>query len=42
MAAVESDLKAPFTLATTLKCEEGRYFFPLIAPLYPLSLPNKC
>ena len=27
--------KAPFSLATTLRCRGGHYFFPWIAPLYP-------
>ena len=32
---VEDDPKAPFSIATTLKCKRGRYSFPWIAPLYP-------
>ena len=32
---VESDSKAPFSIATTPRCREGRYFIPWIAPLYP-------
>ena len=32
---VEDDLKDPFSIATTLRCREGRYSFPWIAPLYP-------
>ena len=36
---VESDLKAPFPIATTPMCRGGRYSFPWIAPLYPWSLP---
>ena len=32
---VEGDQKAPFSIATTLKCRGGRYSFPWIAPLYP-------
>ena len=32
---VEGDLKAPFSIATTLSCWKGRYCFPWIAPLYP-------
>ena len=32
---IKSDLKAPFSIATTWKCREGRYSFPWIAPLYP-------
>ena len=31
---VESDPKASFSIATTLRCREGHYFFPWIAPLY--------
>ena len=30
---VESDPKAPFSVATTQKSREGRYFFPWIVPL---------
>ena len=36
---VEGDLKAPFSKATTPRCWNGRYSFPLITPLYPWSLP---
>ena len=36
---VEGDLKAPFSVATTSRCWEGRYSFPWIAPLYPWSIP---
>ena len=36
---VEDDQKAPFSIATTLRCEEGRYSFPWIAPLYPWYVP---
>ena len=32
---VEGDPKAPFSIATTPRCREGRYSFPWIAPLYP-------
>ena len=32
---VEGDQKAPFSIATTLRCREGRYSFPWITPLYP-------
>ena len=32
---VEGDPKAPFSIATTPRCREGRYSFPRIAPLYP-------
>ena len=31
---VEGDPKAPFSIATTPRCREGRYSFPWIAPLY--------
>ena len=37
---VEGDLKAPFSIAPTLRYREGRYFIPWITPLYPWSLPN--
>ena len=36
---VEGDLKAPFSIATTLGCREGRYSIHWIAPLYPWSVP---
>ena len=36
---VEGDRKAPFLTATKLRCRGGRYSIPLIAPLYPWSLP---
>ena len=32
---VEGDPKAPFSIATTPRCREGRYSIPWIAPLYP-------
>ena len=32
---VAGDLKALFSIATTLRCREGRYSIPWIAPLYP-------
>ena len=32
---VESDPKAPFSIATTPRCRGGRYSIPWIAPLYP-------
>ena len=32
---VKGDQKAPFSLATTPRCQEGCYSFPWIAPLYP-------
>ena len=36
---VEGDPKASFSIATTLRCKEGRYPIPLIAPLYLWFLP---
>ena len=36
---VEGDSKAPFSIATTPRCREGRYSFPKIAPFYPLYVP---
>ena len=36
---VESELKATFSIATTLKYKGGRYSIPWIAPLYPWSSP---
>ena len=36
---VEGDTKAPFSIAITPRLRGGRYSFPWIAPLYPLSLP---
>ena len=35
VTVVKSDPKAPFSVATTLRCRRGRYSFPLIALLYP-------
>ena len=32
---VEGNQKAPFSVATTLRCRGGHYSFPWIAPLYP-------
>ena len=32
---VTGDRKAPFSIATTLRCRLGCYSFPWIAPLYP-------
>ena len=34
VTVVEGDQKAPFSIATTLMCREGRYSFPWIALLY--------
>ena len=31
---IEGDLKAPFSIATTLRCRRGHYSIPRIAPLY--------
>ena len=31
----KGDPKAPFSIATTLRCRGGRYSIPWIAPLYP-------
>ena len=36
---VEGDQKAPFSIATTPRCREGRYSFPWITPLYPWYVP---
>ena len=36
---VVGDPKAPFSIAPTLKCRGGCNSIPLIAPLYPWSLP---
>ena len=32
---VEGDPKAPFLIATTLRCSGGHYSFSWIAPVYP-------
>ena len=37
VTVVESDLKAPFSIATTLRCRGGCSSFPWIAPLYTWS-----
>ena len=39
LTLVKVDQKAPFTIATTLRCTEGRYFIPGIAPFYAWSVP---
>ena len=39
MTLIEGDQKAPFSIATTPGCRGGRYSFPRIKPLYPLSEP---
>ena len=36
---VEGNQKAPFSIATTLRCRGGRNSFPWIAPLYPRYVP---
>ena len=36
---VKGYLKAPFSIATTLKCRGRCYYFPWIAPLYPWNIP---
>ena len=35
----KSDPKAPFSIATTLRCRVGCYSIPWTAPLYSWSLP---
>ena len=39
VGGLESDLRAPISIATTLRCRGGRYSIPWIALLYPWSLP---
>ena len=39
VTVVESDQKAPFSMATTPRCRGGRYSFPWIASLYPRFPP---
>ena len=36
---VEGDQKAPFSIATTLRCRGGHYIFPCIAPFYSWYVP---
>ena len=36
---VQSDPKAPFSIAATPRCRGGRYSIPWIAPFYPWSIP---
>ena len=36
---VKGNLKASISLATTLRCKEGCYSYPWIAPLYSWSVP---
>ena len=38
-AIVEGNQKAPFSIATTLRCRGGRYSLPWIVPLYPRYIP---
>ena len=40
VTVVEGDPKAPFSIATTLRCRGGRISIPWIARLYPWSLPD--
>ena len=40
VTVVESDQKAPFSIATTPRCRGGRYSFSWIAPLYIWYIPN--
>ena len=37
---VEGNQKAPFSIATTLRCRGGHYYFRWIAPLYPWYIPH--
>ena len=39
---VNGDQKAPFSIATTLRCRRGHYSSPWIAPLYPLICTLYC
>ena len=39
---VEGDQKAPFSIATTLRCRERCYSFHRIVPLYPWYVPLYC
>ena len=36
---IEGDQKAPFSIATTLRCRGGRYSFSWITPFYPWYVP---
>ena len=36
---IKGNPKAPFSIATTLRCREGHYSFSWIAPLYPQYVP---
>ena len=36
---VEGYSKAPFSIATTPRCREGRQSFPMIVPIYPWAVP---
>ena len=35
VTAVKSNLKVPFSIATTPRCREGHYSIPRISPLNP-------
>ena len=35
----KGDQKAPFSVATILRCRGGHYSFPWITPLYPRYVP---
>ena len=39
VTVVKGDLKAPFSLATTVRCKEGHCSFLWIVPLYPWCIP---
>ena len=39
VTVVEGAPKTLFSIAITLRCREGRYCFPQIAPLYPRYVP---
>ena len=39
VTVVEGNQKAPFSIATTLRCRGERYSFPWIAPLYAWYVP---
>ena len=39
LTVVDNSLKAPLSIATTLRCRGGHYSFPWIAPLYSWSVP---
>ena len=39
IVVAEGTPKAPFSIATTLRCKGGHYSFPWIAQLYPWYIP---